>query len=78
MGAIEAVLALVGLVSVIGLVVRWHLNRQPTQIVEEDLAAPYREGLHASIRLQRAAQDLEAQLYAEAARNARGASDAGE
>lgn len=69
MGAIEAVLALVGLVSVIGMVVGWHLSRQPTQTVEEDLAAPYREGLHASIRLQRAAQDAEARIYAEAAKH---------
>jgi cell division protein FtsL len=68
MGAIEAALALVGFVSVIGVVVRWHLNRQPTQAFEEDLAEPYREGLHASIRLQRAAQDAEARIYAEAAK----------
>jgi hypothetical protein len=34
----------------------------------DDPAAPYREGLHAAIRMQRVAQDLEQQLYTEAAR----------
>jgi hypothetical protein len=33
----------------------------------EDRAAPYREGLHAANRMQRVAQDLEQQIYAEAA-----------
>jgi hypothetical protein len=37
---------------------------------EDDLAAPYREGLHAAVRLQRSAQDLEQQIWAEAARHA--------
>jgi hypothetical protein len=34
----------------------------------DDPATPYREGLHAAIRMQRVAQDLEQQLYTEAAR----------
>lgn len=34
----------------------------------EDPAAPYREGLYAAIRMQRVAQDLEQQIYDEAAR----------
>jgi hypothetical protein len=34
----------------------------------EDRAAPYREGLQAANRIQRVAQDLEQQIYAEAAR----------
>jgi transposase len=43
-------------------------ERQP-QPPEDDLAAPYREGLHAAVRLQRSAQDLEQQIWAEAARH---------
>ena len=35
----------------------------------EDAAAPYREGLHAAVRMQRVAQDLEQQIYAEAAQH---------
>jgi hypothetical protein len=35
----------------------------------EDPATPYREGLHAAIRMQVVAQDLEQQIYAEAARH---------
>jgi hypothetical protein len=71
MGLIEAVLALVGLVSLMGAVVRWHLRR-PTEPppIEADLAAPYREGLHAAIRMQGVAQDMEQQMYAEAIRRA--------
>ena len=38
--------------------------------VEQDLAQPYREGLHTAVRLQRVAQDLEAAMYVEAARHA--------
>jgi hypothetical protein len=34
-----------------------------------DAATPYREGLHAAVRMQRVAQDLEQQIYAEAARH---------
>jgi hypothetical protein len=34
----------------------------------DDPATPYREGLHAAVRMQRVAQDLEQQLYTEAAR----------
>jgi hypothetical protein len=69
MGILEAVLAFVGLTTLISRVIRWYL--QPLAVPpEEDVAAPYREGLHAAVRMQRAAQDLEAQLYAEAARHA--------
>jgi hypothetical protein len=42
------------------------------QPAEEDLAAPYREGLHAAIRMQGVALALEQQLYAEALRHAEG------
>lgn len=71
MGFIEAVLALIGLVALIGVVVRWRLQQLPGRPAEEDLAAPYREGLHAAIRIQGVAHDLEQQLYAEALRHAK-------
>lgn len=66
MGVLEAFLALVGLATLIGRVLRWY-HQPPTVPLEEDVAAPYREGLHAAVRMQRVAQDLEARLYAEAA-----------
>jgi hypothetical protein len=70
MGALEAVLAVIGLVVLMGAGVRWRMQRQPEPPVEADLAAPYRDGLHAAIRMQGAAQDLEQQIYAEAVRHA--------
>jgi hypothetical protein len=70
MGALETVLAGIGLMAVIGGVVRWHLARSVEPPPEPDLAAPYREGLHAAMRMQVVAQDLEQQMYAEAIRRA--------
>jgi hypothetical protein len=73
MGVLEAVLALIGLVALIGAIARRQLRRLPEPPpAEPDLAAPYREGLHAAVRMQRVAQDLEQQIYAEAARHAEG------
>jgi hypothetical protein len=72
MGLLEAVLALIGLVALIGAIAHWFLRRLSGTSVEEDLAAPYREGLHVGIRLQNAALDLEQQLYAEKLRHAEG------
>jgi len=72
MGFLEAVLALIGLVTLIGAVVRWYLRRESDSPPEADLAAPYRDGLHAAIRIQGVAQDLEQQLYAEGLRQAEG------
>jgi hypothetical protein len=72
MGFIEAVLALIGLVGLIGAAVRRHLPRLPGRPPEEDRAAPYREGLHAAVRIQGVAHDLEQQIYAEALRHAKG------
>lgn len=70
MGALEAVLALVGLVAVIAGAVRWHAAHRPETPREADLAAPYREGLHAALRMQVVARDLEQQMYAEVIRRA--------
>jgi hypothetical protein len=73
MGVLEAVLALIGLVALIGAIARRQLRRLPEPPpAEPDLAAPYREGLHAAVRMQVVAQDLEQQLYAEALRHAEG------
>jgi hypothetical protein len=66
-----AVLMIVGLVVVLLLAVAVLKERTPAPPPDEaDLAAPYREGLHAAIRMQGVAQDLEQQLYAEALRQA--------
>jgi len=71
MGVLEAILAVVGLVLLILLAIGALSDRAPTlPPPEADIAAPYREGLHAAIRMQGVAQDLEQQLYAEALRQA--------
>jgi hypothetical protein len=67
---LEAVLALVGLAALVGVSVRWHLAHSVEPPLEEDLARPYRDGLNAAIRMQVVAQDLERELYVEAARHA--------
>lgn len=68
MGFVEAILAVLGLVALIGAVSRWQLRGESVTPAEADLAAPYRSGLHAAVRMQAVAQDLEQQLYAEAMR----------
>jgi hypothetical protein len=70
MSLVEGALALIGLVALISTVAHWHLRQEPEPPGEADLAAPYREGLHAAIRMQGVAQDLEQQLYVEAMRHA--------
>ena len=71
-------LALLGLTILIGALDHWGERRPEAKPQpEDDLAAPYREGLHAAIRMQVVAQDLERQLYVEAARQAE-ADSAGE
>lgn len=78
MDVLVAVLAVIGLVALLLIAAVWLSNTTPEpSAVEEDLAAPYRAGLHAAVRLQVAAQDLEQQMYAEAARRMAADSDAG-
>jgi hypothetical protein len=55
-------------VIVLALAVIGAVGGYSTEPPGEDRAAPYREGLHAANRIQRVAQDLEQQIYAEAAR----------
>jgi hypothetical protein len=62
---IVIILAIIGLLALIALAVA-ALSDERSSPPEPDLAAPYREGLHAAIRLQRTAQNLEQQIYAEA------------
>jgi len=67
---ISIVLAVVAIVVVVAAIIA--LTRPEPAArppAEPDLAVPYREGLHAAVRLQRSAQDLEAQIWAEAARH---------
>jgi hypothetical protein len=70
MGVLEAALAVIGVLALVGIiaVVVWPEHPEPEPVAEVDLAAPYREGLHAAIRMQGVAQDLEQQLYVEAMR----------
>lgn len=67
MGVVVGILAFIGLVALIFVVVAAVAPEKPQQApVEHDLAAPYREGLYAAMRMQGAAQDLEQQIYSEA------------
>jgi hypothetical protein len=71
MAVIEAVLAIVGLALLILLTIGALSEPASTPPpTEEDLAASYREGLHAAVRMQATAQDLQQRLYAEAIRHA--------
>jgi hypothetical protein len=69
MAAVEAILAGVGLLALLVLIIAVTSQSDPPTPPPppDDLAAPYREGLHAAVRLQRSAQDLEQQIWAEAA-----------
>lgn len=68
MGWLETTLGFAGLVMLLGGMLYWLSSPDPP-VIEEDLAAPYREALHAGMRLQNAALDLEQQLYVEALRH---------
>jgi hypothetical protein len=70
MNALVILLAVIGLVLLVLLAIGALTDQAPAPPAEPDLAAPYRQGLHAATRLQGVAQDLEQQLYAEAARQA--------
>jgi hypothetical protein len=71
MSVLEAVLALIGLAFLILLAIGLLNGRTPAPQPEDDLAAPYREALHAALRMQVAAQELRQQLYAEAIQQSR-------
>jgi hypothetical protein len=69
MAAVEAILAVIGVVFLLLVLQVLVDGEKSPESPEEDLAAPYRDGLHAAVRVQRVAQDLEQQIYAEAARH---------
>jgi hypothetical protein len=62
-------LAVIGLAFLIVLAIDALSDQPPQSPPLEDRAAPYREGLHAAVRMQTVAQDLEQQIYAEAAQH---------
>lgn len=70
MGIIEAMLAFIGLLTLIGAAIRWHLREVSKQSADTSRASHYRAGLDAAMRIQVAAQDLEQQLHTEAVRRA--------
>jgi hypothetical protein len=70
MAFIEVVLAIIGLGLLILLAIGAISENAPEP--PEDPATPYRQGLHAAIRMQAVAQDLEQQIYAEAAKHMEG------
>jgi hypothetical protein len=72
MAFIEVVLAIIGLGLLILLAIGAISENAPEP--PEDPATPYRQGLHAAIRMQAVAQDLEQQIYAEAAKHMKGES----
>jgi hypothetical protein len=69
MAAVEAILAVIGLFAVVGFAVALMGSYEPPPRPLEDVAEPYREGLHAAVRMQKVAADLEQQIYAEAAKH---------
>lgn len=80
MAVLEAMFAVIGLglLSLLALGALSHKTPPAPPPPSEDPAAPYREGLHAAVRMQRVAQDLEQQLYAEMLRQADGEAEAEE
>lgn len=69
MNVLVILLAAIGLVFLILLAIGALSDKAPAPPPIEDPAMPYREGLHAAVRMQRVAQDLEQQIYAEAAQH---------
>lgn len=68
MAAVEIIFALIGVLAVIAIAVSVYVERSTEPAPEDDLASPYREGLHAALRIQTVAQELEQKMYAEAMR----------
>jgi len=75
MAVVEALLALFGLGVLILLASVALSDDSPPTPPSKDVATPYREGLHAAMRMQAVAQDLERQIYTEAAKHAHGPDD---
>lgn len=69
MAALEALLAVLGVVFLVLIVRVAIFGRHAETAAPDDLVAPYRAGLHATVRMQKVAADLEQQIYAEAARH---------
>jgi hypothetical protein len=69
MSVLVILLAVIGLGFLILLAIGALSDKPSVPPPSEDLATPYREGLHAAVRMQRVAQDLEQQIYAEAAQH---------
>lgn len=69
------ILALMGLFALVQAGLRWYDGEREEPTYEDDLAAPYREALYASMRLHGTARDLEQQMFAEAARHMSQADD---
>jgi hypothetical protein len=69
MNILVILLAVIGLCFLILLAIAALDDKAPTPPPPESAATPYREGLHAAVRMQRVAQDLEQQIYAEAAQH---------
>lgn len=70
MGFLGAILVLIGLAALIWTAASWYSQWRSDRPPEDDLAAPYREGLQAAMRMQVAGEELEQQLYAEEMRQA--------
>lgn len=69
MTAIAVVLAVLAILVLILAIVALTRPEVTPPAPPNDPAAPYREGLHAAVQMQRVAQDLEQQIYAAAARH---------
>jgi hypothetical protein len=69
MHVLVILLAVIGLVLLVLLTIGALSDTAAPAPPTDDPATPYREGLHAAVRMQRVAQDLEQQIYAEAAQH---------
>jgi hypothetical protein len=69
MGVIEAILAAVGLLTLVVMLRAGAVKADPKPVDDEYMAS-WREGIRAAVRLQQAARELERQIAAEAAKHA--------